>query len=186
MIYSTPFNLSMKLYDKYKNILLKNVPEDYQDDISCGFIIRTYSELSKFESGSYPLIQKYNKIDEYYLRTLSEELLSHKVSSYISNDSTRALTHIKNYVLQLEKENKNLQKQVKALTTRNQNLTQENNNLKTYLKGILEAIKHFFREMLQIGNDKTKEATTSEIKNYYDNKDFDSNDVYDISKGTTK
>ena len=86
----------------------------------------------------------------------------------------------------LEKENNNLQREVKALTTRNQNLTKENNNLKDYLKAILEAIKHFFRELLQIGNDKTKDRTTSEIKDYYDNKDFDSNDVYDISKGTSK
>ena len=86
----------------------------------------------------------------------------------------------------LEKENNNLQREVKALTTRNQNLIKENNDLKDYLKAILEAIKQFFRELLQIGNDKTKERTTSEIKDYYDNKDFDSNDVYDISKGTTK
>ena len=86
----------------------------------------------------------------------------------------------------LEKENKNMQKEIKALTTRNQNLTKENNNLKSYLKAILEAIKHFFRELLQIGNEKTKEATTSEIKDYYDNEDFNSNDVYDIAKGTTK
>ena len=86
----------------------------------------------------------------------------------------------------LEKENMNLQREVKALTTRNQNLTKENNNLKDYLKAILDAIKHFFRELLQIGNDKTKDRATSEIKDYYDNKEFDSNDVYDISKGTTK
>ena len=86
----------------------------------------------------------------------------------------------------LEKENQNMKKEIKALTTRNQNLTKENNNLKSYLKAILKAIKHFFRELLQIGNDKTKEATTSEIKFHFDNKDFDSNDVYDISKGTTK
>ena len=86
----------------------------------------------------------------------------------------------------LEKENNNLHREVKALTTRNQNLTKENNNLKDYLRVILEAIKHFFRELLQIGNDKTKNRTTSEIKDYYDNKDFDSNDVYDISKGTIK
>lgn len=86
----------------------------------------------------------------------------------------------------LEKEKKNLQREVKALTTRNQNLTKENNNLKTYLKAILGAIKHFFRELLQIGNEPTKQATTTEIKDYYDNKDFDSNDVYNISKGTTK
>ena len=86
----------------------------------------------------------------------------------------------------LEKENNNLQREVKALTTRNQNLTKENNNLKTYLKAILEAIKHFFRELLQIGNEPTKEATTTEIKDYYDNQDFNTNDIYDISKGTTK
>ncbi len=86
----------------------------------------------------------------------------------------------------LEKENLNLQKEVKALTTRNQNLTKENNNLKDYLKAVLKAIKHFFRELLQIGNEKTKDRAASEIKDYYDNEDFDSNDVYDISKGTTK
>ena len=86
----------------------------------------------------------------------------------------------------LEKENKNMQREIKALTTRNQNLTQENNKLKTYLQAILEAIKHFFRELLQIGNEKTKEATTSEIKEYYDNEDFDKDDVRYISNGTTK
>ena len=86
----------------------------------------------------------------------------------------------------LEKENQNMKKEIKSLTTRNQNLTKENNNLKSYLKAILETIKHFFRKLLQIGNEKTKEATTSEIKDYYDNKDFNTNDVYDISKGTTK
>ena len=79
-----------------------------------------------------------------------------------------------------------MQREIKALTTRNQNLTQENNNLKTYLKAILKAIKHFFRELLQIGNEPTKEATTNKIKEYYDNEDFNSNDVYDIAKGTTK
>ena len=86
----------------------------------------------------------------------------------------------------LEKENQNMKKEIKSLTTRNQNLTKENNTLKSYIKAILKAIKHFFRELLQIGNEPTKEATTSEIKEYYNNKDFDSNDVYDIGVGTTK
>ncbi len=79
-----------------------------------------------------------------------------------------------------------MKREIKALITRNQNLTKENNNLKSYLKVILETIKHFFRKLLQIGNEKTKEATTNEIKAYFDNKDFETNDVYDISKGTTK
>lgn len=86
----------------------------------------------------------------------------------------------------LEKENNNLQREAKALTTRNQNLTKENNHLKDYLKAILEAVKHLFRELLQIGNEPTKEATTTEIKDCFDNNDFDMNDVVKISRGTTK
>ena len=39
---------------------------------------------------------------------------------------------------------------------------------------------------MKIGNEPTKEATTSEIKDYYDNNNFDMYDVYDISKDTTK
>ncbi len=86
----------------------------------------------------------------------------------------------------LEKENLNLQKEIKALTTRNEKLAEENKHLKDYVSAILEAIKKFFRELLQIGNNRIKEVTISEIKEYYDNNDFESNDVYDISKGTTK
>ena len=86
----------------------------------------------------------------------------------------------------LEKENQNMKREIKALTTRNQNLIKENNNLKSYIKAILKTIKQFFRELLQIGNEPTKEVTTSKIKQYYDNKDFNSNDVYDIGVGTTK
>ena len=86
----------------------------------------------------------------------------------------------------LEKENTSMKKEIQSLKTRNHNLLEENKSLKTYIKAILKAIKHFFRELLQIGNEPTKEATTSEIKDYFDNQDFDTNDVYDISKETTK
>ena len=86
----------------------------------------------------------------------------------------------------LEKENKSMEKEMKYLNARNQNLMQENNTLKSYIKAILKAIKQFFRHLLQIGNEPTKEATTSEIKDYYDNNNFDMYDVYDISKDTTK
>ncbi len=44
----------------------------------------------------------------------------------------------------------------------------------------------FLGRMLQLGNEKTKEATTSEIKDYYDNEDFDKDDIYDIAIDTTK
>ena len=85
-----------------------------------------------------------------------------------------------------EKNNQKYQREIKSLKTKNSNLLQENNKLKSYIDTILEVIKKFFRKLLQIGNEPTKEATTTEIKDYYDNKDFDTNDIYDISKGTTK
>ena len=44
----------------------------------------------------------------------------------------------------------------------------------------------FFRKILQFGNEKIKDETTIEVKDYYDNNDFDMNDVIKISRGTTK
>ena len=76
-----------------------------------------------------------------------------------------------------------IEKRVKGL---NEKLEKENDNLISYIKAILKAIKDFFRHLLQIGNDKTKEATTKEIKDYYDNDDFDKDDIYDIAIDTTK
>lgn len=97
------------------------------------------------------------------------------------------MTEVDNYTKSHQTfENQNLQQEVKTLTTRNQNLSEENKHLKDYISAILEVIKHFFRELLHIGNEKTKDLTTSEIKDYYDNKDFDMYDVKDIAKGTTK
>lgn len=79
-----------------------------------------------------------------------------------------------------------LEKENKSLKSRVIKLTKENDNIKARLNAILETIKTFFRKLLQIGNEIIKNATTSEIKDYYDVKEFDSNDIYDISKGTTK
>lgn len=94
-------------------------------------------------------------------------------------------TYAKSYKY-LEKENENIQKEVKYLKIKNQKLEQENDNLISYIKAILKAIKHFFRELLQIGNDKVKDAIVNEIKDYYNNEDFDKDDVYDISIDTDK
>lgn len=86
----------------------------------------------------------------------------------------------------LEKDNQKYQREIKSLKTRNTNLLQENNKLKSHIDTILEVIKKFFRKLLQIGNEPTKEATTTEIKDYYDNEDFNSNDVYEIAENTSK
>lgn len=94
-------------------------------------------------------------------------------------------TYTKSYKY-LEKENENIQKEVKYLKIRNQKLEQENDRLISYIKAILKSIKDFFRRMLQLGNEKIKEATTNEIKDYYDNEGFDKDDICDIARDTTK
>ena len=75
-----------------------------------------------------------------------------------------------------------LEKENKSLKSRVTKLTKENDDIKSRLNAILETIKAFFR----IGNEIVKNITTSEIKDYFNVKEFDSNDIYDISKGTTK
>ena len=154
---------------------LDNAVNDFEEKMKTTkntFIDKEYVKVKKDTFDSMKnVIKESKKVMEFQPKM---EQLFNEVETFTKSHQT------------LEKENNNLQREVKALTTRNQNLTKENNNLKDYLKAIIDAIKHFFRELLQIGNDKTKDRTTSEIKDYYDNKDFDSNDVYDISKETTK
>ena len=86
----------------------------------------------------------------------------------------------------MEKENNYIKKEVKYLRNRNEELEQENNKLKYYIKEILRVIKKFFRKLLLIGNDITKEETVKEVKDYYDSNDFNKYDVKDIAKNTTK
>lgn len=94
-------------------------------------------------------------------------------------------TYAKSYRY-LEKENKNIQNEVEDLKLKNKKLEQENNNLINYIKSIIEAIKDFFRQLLLIGNEQTKEATVDEIKEYYDNKEFSEKDIKYIAKYTSK
>lgn len=94
-------------------------------------------------------------------------------------------TYAKSYKY-LEKENENIQKEVKYLKIRNQKLEQENNSLNSYIRTILKVIKDFFRELLHIGSKEVKEATTEQIKEYYDNDDFEQDDIYDIAVDTDK
>jgi len=65
-------------------------------------------------------------------------------------------------------------------------LEQENKNLMGYIKTIFGVVKGFFKEILHIGNNESKDRVVSEIKDFYDNKDFKQNDVYDMTKATTK
>lgn len=157
------------------NKSLDNAMNDFEEKMKTSkntIIDKDYIKVRKdtFDSMNN-VIKETKKVIEFQPKL---ELLFNEVDTYTKSHQ------------KLEIENQNIKNEIKLLTTRNQDLTKENNDLKTYIKAILKAIKHFFRELLQIGDEKTKEVTVSEIKNYYDNKDIGSKDIYDISKGTTK
>ena len=96
------------------------------------------------------------------------------------------LQQLFNEVDNYTKSHQTLEKENEVLNARVNKLSKDNTKLNTRLETILKVIKEFFRNLLQIGNELVKETTTIEIKDYYDSKEFNSNDVYDISKGTTK
>ena len=92
-------------------------------------------------------------------------------------------TYTKSYKA-IEQENENIQKEVSYLKRENDKLKQENRNLNYYISSLLETIKKFFRQILKIGNKEAKNEACAEIKEYYDNNDFEDNDIYEIAKDT--
>ena len=94
-------------------------------------------------------------------------------------------TYTKSYKA-IEKENENIQKEVGYLKRENDKLKQENKHLNDYISRLLEAIKRFFRQILKIGNKEAKNKACAEIKEYYDNNDFEDKDIYEIANDTDK
>ena len=136
-----------------------------------------------------PFDKKHIIVEKDTFDTMHKAINESKKVMELQPKITEIFNEINNYTYSynsLEKDNQKYQREIKSLKTKNSNLLQENSKLKSYIDTVLEIIKKFFRKLLQIGNELTKETTTTEIKDYYDNQDFNSNDVYDISKGTTK
>lgn len=97
----------------------------------------------------------------------------------------KAEVYVNNYE-SLQSKNYSLNNEISNLENKNNELKEENMNLKHYIEFILDIVKEFFKKMLHIGNDKTKEDTANEVKEYYDNDYFDKSDVKYIVKNTTK
>ncbi len=150
--------------------------------------------LNEFESQmkttkTIPFDKKHIVVEKDTFDTMNKVIKKSKKVMELQPKINEIFNEVDSYVASynsLKKDNQKYKREIKSLKTRNSNLLQENNKLKSYIDTILEVIKKFFRKLLQIGNEPIKEATTTEIKDYFDNDDFNSNDVYDISKGTTK
>ncbi len=154
--------------------------------------------LNKFMNGfdkqmettkTIPFDKKHIVVEKETFDTMHKVINESKKAMELQPKINEVFNEINNYVdsyNSLEKDDQKYQREIKSLKTRNSNLLQENNKLKTYINTILEVIKKFFRKLLQIGNEPTKEVATTEIKDYYDNQDFNSNDIYEIAENTTK
>ncbi len=97
----------------------------------------------------------------------------------------KAEVYVNNYE-SLQIKNYSLNNEISYLEKKNKELKEENMNLKHYIEFILDIVKEFFKKMLHIGNDKTKDDTANEVKEYYDNDYFNKSDVKYIAKNTTK
>ena len=86
----------------------------------------------------------------------------------------------------LERQKDNITKEVEILRFKNQKLENENRRLTDYIKTILNLVKKFFRNMLKFGNKDVQDETTYEVKEFYINKDFNKDDIYDIAVNTDK
>ena len=97
----------------------------------------------------------------------------------------KAEVYVNNYE-SLQSKNYSLNNEISNLKKKNNELKEENMNLKHYIEFILDIVKEFFKKMLHIGNDKTKDDAANEVKEYYDNDYFNKSDVKYIAKNTTK
>ena len=124
----------------------------------------TFDTMNKIVKESKKVIELKPKIKEVF----------NEINSYASGYKT------------LENENKNIKREVQVLEYRNNQLEKENNKLNDKIQRIIKAIKQFFRKLLQIGAEYIKDYAETEVKQYYDNKNFKMLDVKDVTKGTPR
>lgn len=138
---------------------------------------------------SIPFDKKHIILEKDTLNSMNKVINETKKVMELQPKIEQAFNEINNYTDSynyLNKQNQKYKKEINSLKSKEEKLEKENKRLKDYIKAIFEAIKNFFRQLLIIGDEKIKDATVGEIKQYYDNQEFSSKDVYDISKKTTK
>lgn len=120
-----------------------------------------------------PFDKKHNLVEKDTFDTMHKVINESKKIMEIQPKINEVFNEINNYVdsySSLEKENQKYQREIKSLKTRNSNPLQENNKLRNYIDTILEVIKKFFRKLLQIGNESTKEDELfdyADVPNYF-------------------
>ena len=86
----------------------------------------------------------------------------------------------------IEKENQKYKKEVDNLKKRNNELESKIINLKLKIDYLLDQLKQILKDILHIGNDKSKDKVEYKVKSYYDNDTMTDDDIIDIASNTDK
>lgn len=145
------------------------------------------SAINKFEEGmknskSVLFDKEYVKIKKDTFNDMNNVIKETKKIMEVQPKLQKVFDEVDNY----SNSYKSLEKEIKSLKTQNKNLREENIDLKSIIEAIYNRIKEFLREILKVGNEPAKDETTYQVKFGYGIKDFSQNDVYEISKGTSK
>ena len=178
-------HLSIKEFKKVNRILEQkiNIRNDRLDKVMDDF-------NEKMKTTKNTIIDKdYVKVRKDTFESMNNVIKETEKIIEMQPKINSALQEINNYTdsyNSLQKDNQKYQKEIESLKYKNEKLEKENRSLKNYIDFVLSKIKQFFRNMLEKGTEIIKSLTSDEVKNYYFNDRFDKNDVYDISRGTSK
>lgn len=86
----------------------------------------------------------------------------------------------------IQKENDGLKKEVENLKNKNEELKKENNLLMQFINNLIDNLKKIFRKILLIGDYESQDMVCEQVKDIYDEKYYESKDVYHISRGTER
>ncbi len=178
-------HLSIKEFKKVNRILEQkiNIRNDRLDKVMDDF-------NEKMKTTKNTIIDKdYVKVRKDTFESMNNVIKETEKIIEMQPKINSALQEINNYTDSynlLQKDNQKYQKEIESLKYKNEKLEQENRSLKNYIDFVLSKIKQFFRNMLEKGTEIIKSLTCDEVKNYYFNDRFDKNDVYDVSRGTSK
>ena len=178
-------HLSIKEFKKVNRILEQkiNIRNDRLDKVMDDF-------NEKMKTTKNTIIDKdYVKVRKDTFESMNNVIKETEKIIEMQPKINSALQEINNYTdsyNSLQKDNQKYQREIKSLKLKNEELEKENINLKDRITMIIDSIKIFFRKALQKGTELIKNLVVNEVKDYYFEDRFDSKDVYDISRGTSK
>ena len=178
-------NIELKVFKKITKKLERdlNVRHDRLDNAILEFNNNTKDSKNVLFDKDYVKVKK--ETFDSMNRVLEETNSLIKVQEKVEHIFKEVDSHVKSYN-SLKKENDLLNKEVKNLDEKNKSLQKENNLMKNFIYDLLEKLKKIFRKILFRGDYETKDMVCEQIKDIYDEKQYDNQDVYQISRGTEK